>query len=156
MLIRTSISLLNGFSLLYEPHISNTYSVCIGATSGSTGIFQVFGDAWINNTCYAQSFNAYSDYRIKENIGTIDLLEYNVDKLNPVIYNQKTDNSINMGFLAHEVQEYFPFLVSGSKNGPDTQSINYTGLIGLLTKEIQELKNDNKKIKNLITELQKK
>ena len=84
------------------------------------------------------------------------MLEYNVDKLNPVIYNQKTDNSINMGFLAHEVQEYFPFLVSGSKNGPDTQSINYTGLIGLLTKEIQELKNDNKKIKNLITELQKK
>jgi hypothetical protein len=42
--------------------------------------------------------------------------------------------------LAHEVQEYFPFLVSGEKDGPETQSINYIGLIGVLTKEIQDLK----------------
>jgi hypothetical protein len=52
------------------------------------------------------------------------------------------------------VQEYFPFLVSGVKDGPEIQSINYTGLIGVLTKEIQELKKDNKMIKETLLELQ--
>jgi hypothetical protein len=38
------------------------------------------------------------------------------------------------------VQEYFPFLVEGIKDGEDTQTVNYLGLIGVLIKEIQELK----------------
>jgi hypothetical protein len=51
-----------------------------------------------------------------------------------------------MGFIAHEVQTQFPFLVNGEKNDKDYQSINYLGLIGLLVKELQELK---KKIQEL-------
>ena len=51
-----------------------------------------------------------------------------------------------MGFIAHELQEHFPFLVNGEKDGKDYQSVNYLGLIGLLVKELQELK---KKIKEL-------
>ena len=54
------------------------------------------------------------------------------------------------------MQEYFPFLVLGEKDGLETQSINYTGLIGLLTKEIQELKKDNKKIKETLLNLELK
>jgi hypothetical protein len=76
--------------------------------------------------------------------------KYNVDNLIPVIYEHKDTKQTNIGFLAHEVQEYFPFLVAGVKDGSNTQSINYIGLIGLLTKEIQELKKDNKKIKDLL------
>ena len=45
-----------------------------------------------------------------------------------------------MGFIAHELQEHFPFLVSGEKDGAENQSVNYIGLIALLVKEIQELK----------------
>jgi hypothetical protein len=45
-----------------------------------------------------------------------------------------------MGFIAHELQEKYPFLVSGEKDGPENQSVNYIGLIALLVKEIQELK----------------
>jgi FtsZ-binding cell division protein ZapB len=126
--------------------------VCVGATAniGLTGVLQVAGHVYITGTCIADKFNASSDYRIKENVVSIDLLEYNVDNLKPVIYNHKTDGSTNIGFLAHEVQEHFPFLVLGLKDGSETQSINYTGLIGLLTKEIQELKKDNKKIKEIL------
>jgi hypothetical protein len=86
------------------------------------------------------SFNAASDYRIKENIKLLDLSEYSVDHLKPIIYDHIGAKKTNIGFLAHEVQEYFPFLVAGVKDGPINQSINYTGLIGVLTKEIQELK----------------
>jgi hypothetical protein len=35
---------------------------------------------------------------------------------------------------------YYPFLVNGTKDGEQFQSVNYTGLIGILTKEIQEIK----------------
>ena len=86
------------------------------------------------------SVNTTSDYRIKENIKLLQLNEYSVDNLKPIVYDLKDSKKTNIGFLAHEVQEYFPFLVSGEKDGLETQSINYIGLIGVLTKEIQELK----------------
>jgi flagellar biosynthesis chaperone FliJ len=50
-----------------------------------------------------------------------------------------------MGFLAHEVQEIFPFLVNGEKDGLSYQSVNYNGFIALLVKEIQDLKKRLKK-----------
>ena len=46
-----------------------------------------------------------------------------------------------MGFIADELQQHFPFLVTGEKDGPTNQSVNYIGLIALLTKEIQYLKS---------------
>jgi hypothetical protein len=49
-------------------------------------------------------------------------------------------NTDQFGFIAHELQEYFPFLVNGVKDGPELQSVNYTGLIGLLVQEIKDLK----------------
>jgi hypothetical protein len=70
--------------------------------------------------------------------------------LKPIIYDHIDTKKTNIGFLAHEVQEYFPFLVSGEKDGPNTQSINYTGLIGLLTKEIQELKKRVTKMEDIL------
>ena len=80
----------------------------------------------------------------------LDLVEYNTDNLKPVIYDHKDVKQTNIGFLAHEVQEYFPFLVSGEKDGPNTQSINYIGLIGLLTKEIQDLKKRVTKMEDIL------
>ena len=104
--------------------------------SGSTIAWQIThaGDATF------LSCTTSSDYRIKENVKSIDLSSYTVDHLKPIIYDHKDTKKTNIGFLAHEVQEYFPFLVSGVKDGPNTQSINYIGLIGVLTKEIQDLK----------------
>jgi hypothetical protein len=56
----------------------------------------------------------------------------------------KTLGKQDIGFIAHEVQEHFPFLVNGEKDSEEYQTLNYTGLIGLLTKEIQDLKKENK------------
>jgi hypothetical protein len=62
-----------------------------------------------------------------------------VDELKPVEYDL-SGGEHNMGFIAHEVQELFPFLVNHVKDGENLQSINYVGLIALLVKEVQELK----------------
>jgi len=94
-----------------------------------------------NATCTAQatSFNATSDYREKDNV--MELNEtFTVDVLRPVVYDFKPLGKKHIGFIAHEVQEFYPFLVSGEKDGPASQSMNYNGFIGILTKEIQVLK----------------
>jgi flagellar biosynthesis chaperone FliJ len=59
----------------------------------------------------------------------------------------------DMGFLAHEVQEHYPFLVDGDKDGENNQSVNYNGFIALLVKEIQTLKSDVQTLKNEVNSL---
>ena len=63
-----------------------------------------------------------------------------VDPLRPVSYHNKISNKQDIGLIAHELQEHFPFLVTGTKDGDATQTVNYNGLIGLLIHEIQQLK----------------
>jgi hypothetical protein len=88
---------------------------------------------------YSTYFVTTSDYRIKENPQTLDST-YTVDRLHPVSYINKLIGKKDLGFLAHELQQEFPYLVEGDKDGEQTQSINYNGIIALLVKEIQELK----------------
>jgi hypothetical protein len=85
---------------------------------------------------------------IKENIQDLNLNIYNVNPLRPVNYYNNRLNKLDIGFIAHEVQEYYPFLVSGDKDGKETQSLNYNGLIGILVKEIQELKQRVKQLED--------
>jgi hypothetical protein len=108
---------------------------------GNVANVEVYGDFTINGNVNANTYNAASDYRIKENVMPLDLM-FNVDVLKPVSYVLKDDKDakVQIGFIAHEVQEFYPFLVNGVKDGPNTQSINYNGFIGILTKEIQLLK----------------
>ena len=94
----------------------------------------------------ASSFNSTSDYRIKEDVIGLNSL-FVVDNLNPITYTNSLTKKKDMGFIAHEVQNQFPFLVNGEKDGEILQSINYIGIIALLVKEIQDLKHEIKEIK---------
>jgi hypothetical protein len=85
------------------------------------------------------SFYASSDYRIKENVVNLDET-FTIDNLRPVTYKNICSEKQDIGLIAHELQEVYPFLVSGEKDGESMQSINYIGLIGILIKEIQVLK----------------
>ena len=102
------------------------------------------GNIYVNtlnsNTIVANEYNFTSDYRIKTFTKPLDD-SFHVDNLNPLYYLNTVSNKLDIGFLAHEVQEEFPFLVSGKKDGKDLQTINYIGLIGILVKEIKDLKS---------------
>lgn len=87
----------------------------------------------------AASYNATSDYRIKADVETLDS-RFSVDGLRPVYYTQISRKEKAIGFIAHELQAHFPCLVTGEKDGEHMQTVNYTGLIGVLTHEIQGLK----------------
>ena len=93
----------------------------------------------------SNQFNSGSDYRIKQNVTDLDETFY-VDNLRPVTYINKISSTQDVGLIAHELQEEYPFLVTGEKDGPVNQTVNYTGLIAILIKEIQELKERVKKL----------
>ena len=99
----------------------------------------ISGSSRTTGSAYANYFITTSDYRIKKDPKPLGNL-YSVDNLNPVRYTNMLSNKQDMGFLAHEVQEIYPFLVEGEKDGDTTQSLNYQGLIAVLVKEIQDLK----------------
>jgi len=103
----------------------------------------------INNTLTAGSFSTSSDYRIKKDI--VSLNETNtIDTLRPVKYLHTLLNKEQYGLIAHELQEYYPDLVVGEKDGEDWQRINYTGLIPILINEIKRLKEEVIEIENMV------
>jgi hypothetical protein len=47
-------------------------------------------------------------------------------------------------------------MVNGEKDGKDMQTLNYTSIIGILVKEIQDLKREMKGMRETIASLQSK
>jgi hypothetical protein len=86
--------------------------------------------------------NSTSDYRVKQNVRPCqinDSISF-VDGLRPYMYTNRLLGKEDIGFLAHELQDEFPFLVHGQKDGENLQSIQYSGLIAMLVAEVKELK----------------
>jgi hypothetical protein len=118
---------------------------------GPTGIVMNNNNITLGTgTVSAASYNTTSDYRIKENAVTLDET-FSVDKLRPVTYKNLNSGKQDIGLIAHELQEVYPFLVTGEKDGPEMQTVNYTGLIGVLIKEIKDLKHDVAQLKQQIS-----
>jgi hypothetical protein len=144
---------------------TNDNTVRVGqVTSNSSG--------WYFSGTYASlkgaAFPTTSDYRIKTNVVNSVYGLNEVLNLRPVKYNQLIQNEngekipkekAEIGFIAHEVQEIIPEVVSGIKDEIDNngnqviQSLEYSRLIPVLVKAIQELKAQNDDLQSQINEL---
>ena len=124
--------------------LGGTLNVVTGNTTLG-GALEVFGNVDVFETLnvsgnvYATSYSSASDYRIKENVQSLDE-RFTIDDLKPVHYLNTKTGKQDIGLIAHELQEIFPELVNGKKDDEELQAINYIGLIPILIKEIQELK----------------
>jgi hypothetical protein len=153
-------------SVLNTQDLSNSYYSVIGASAmyscftpnylnfANNHVMDICGNVSIYGAFFANSIkcngavDTTSDYRIKTDIvplPTHDIL----DKLRPVQYTNTLNGKCEWGFIAHELQEHLPELVQGEKDGDNYQSINYNGIISLLVKEIQVLKNEIRDLKNM-------
>ena len=110
--------------------------VSIGYNSVNTSYNILLNGSGVIN---AISFNATSDYRIKENIYSLDDT-FTIDLLRPVSYINKITGKKDIGLIAHELKDQYSYLVDGEKDEKTYQSINYIGIIGILINEIQILK----------------
>ncbi len=107
----------------------------------STAIGSIIG----NGT--TTSYNVTSDYRLKEDLKEIKGLE----KISAIkVYDFKwKDNQARMdGVLAHELAEVLPYAVTGEKDAEKMQQVDYSKLVPIMIKAIQELKLEIEELKN--------
>ncbi len=111
----------------------------IYGTGGSLG-FASNGNFVASINATSGSYFSISDSSLKKNITRLKnrkVLE-DIMLLQPVDYNMKTDlqnNKKEFGFIAQELEEIFPELVADIGN---IKTVNYSGLIPILTRAIQE------------------
>ena len=114
------------------------------------------GFEWKNHTDAAAHA---SDRRYKKNITTVTSALEKLSKLNPVNYDWRIDEFPHKGFkdvkqwgfIAQELENVMPELVKEDKNG--YLKLNYTGVIPLLTKAMQEQQTEMEKQQKEIDEL---
>jgi hypothetical protein len=129
--ISTGVTFDNGLIYFYKSDgagsVTNTGSI---ATSG-------------NSTVY----NTTSDYRLKQ-----DFQDYNglrlISKIKTYDYEWKSDKTRMFGVIAHELAEVLPYAVTGKKDAEEMQSVDYSKLVPILVKSIQELEARIKQLEN--------
>jgi len=89
------------------------------------------------------SITHLSDIRYKKDIKKIDSVIDLVNKINPVSYFLLDQNELidkkSYGFIAQEIETIFPNVVNCPSSETDNYTIDYSSIIPLLTKSIQEL-----------------
>jgi hypothetical protein len=131
----------NGNIVFSDGTIMNSYDNNIFSTNPTVFKPSTFTSLAINGNLTAGSYSTSSDYRIKTEVAQLDET-VTVDNLRPVKYVQTLINKTQYGLIAHELQEYYPDLVVGEKDGDGWQRVNYTGLIAILINEIKRMKQD--------------
>jgi hypothetical protein len=71
-----------------------------------------------------------------------------VSKIPVYDFKWKTNESRSYGVMAHELQEVLPDAVTGDKDAEEMQDVDYSKIVPLLVKSIQELKAEIEILKN--------
>jgi hypothetical protein len=121
------------------------------------------GTAKLNNVALS------SDLRLKTHISTLNNSIENLMKLRGVSFNwdkslpqnASASDKLQYGFIAQEIEKVFPTLVNTDSNG--YKSVNYIGIIPVLTEavkeqqeEIKTLKEENEQLKSTLEDLLKR
>jgi hypothetical protein len=101
----------------------------------------------ITTNASATAFNTSSDYRLKEDLKDFNGLEL-VSNIKVYDFKWKSDDKRNYGVIAHELQEIIPQAVVGEKDDKEMQQADYSKLVPVLLKSIQELEARVKELEN--------
>jgi len=103
----------------------------------------------------ATTYNTSSDYRLKEDLKDFKGLDM-VSQIPVYDFKWKVDESRSYGVMAHELAEVLPQSVSGKKDSLNEdgsikpQGVDYSKIVPLLVKSIQELKAEIETLKTQI------
>lgn len=128
-----------------------------GTASERSNAFYVLSDG---NATLSGQLNNLSDSRLKTNAAQINSALGKVEKLRGVTFNwdlskkPSADRKLQYGFIAQEVEKVFPELVTTDSEG--FKSMNYIGIIPVLTEAVKELKKENDELKSTLEDLMKR
>lgn len=139
-----------GFRFLTNPSGGGVERMTI-LNNGNVGInntaptqrLHVNGNIAASGTVTATSFPTSSDARLKSKVVEINNGLNKIMELRPVNYDKKLalDNPTTVnenGFIAQELQKIMPELVTEGNDKDKLLSVNYTAIIPVLTKAVQE------------------
>ncbi|MBV5339335.1 MAG: tail fiber domain-containing protein [Deltaproteobacteria bacterium] len=150
---------------LYDGGGNEKYGFGIGSVSDIQYHSQITHDFYVNNAKYfsvtASGGANTSDRRLKRDI--LPLSKYGLQQvmqLNPVtyIFNADSTDTNQVGFIAQEVQQIIPEVVTGKEGDlskGESLGIVYGNLVPVLTKAIQELKAENDELKKELAVIKK-
>jgi len=97
------------------------------------------------------SFNTSSDYRLKTNVTPLTTAQSGpiIDALKPSQFTWTTDNTPDVGFIAHEMQAVIPKAVTGEKDAVDAEGkpvyqqvvVSSPEIIAYLVAELQSVRS---------------
>jgi hypothetical protein len=156
----TSTALLGLATISYNTNDTPNPTLLV-RNGGGNAAFISFSDSgdsttlygWILRSGSGVNYASASDYRLKENVIPIENALSRVSKLNPVSYDWKIDGSKDEGFIAHELQEVIPYAVNGEKDGEQMQGVDYSKIVPILVKAIQEQQAQIEELKAKILSL---
>jgi hypothetical protein len=154
----------SGKSIMYEGPV-------LYPASGNYVDLGTYTNYWYNLYVYQPYYFMQpvfvSDQSLKKEIKSIPEVKDRITKLNPVSYKlnpslpddtpeeirTKITETLQFGFIAQEMQEFFPEIVSKEQNG--VLGIQYTALIPILVKAFQEQQQQIDSLSRKIAELEK-
>jgi hypothetical protein len=96
------------------------------------------------------AYNTSSDYRLKT-----DLKEFNgveiINKIKTYDFEWKTDKTRSYGVIAHELKEVIDYAVFGEKDSVTMQGVDYSKLVPIMVKAIQEQQQEIIELKNKLS-----
>jgi hypothetical protein len=140
----------DAINIKHTQNANNTVNIWQTGTTSHSAIAFYKGDTQTNRglitvTTSGTTYNSVSDYRLKENIVPLENGLDRVLQLKPSKFNWIETGNETEGFIAHELQEYFPDAVTGEKDAVYSstgnikpQSVDYGRITPLLVKAIQE------------------
>jgi len=120
----------------------NTSTYILFSTTASTGIGSIQ-----RNPGGGVTYNTTSDYRLKHDLKDYSGLDI-INKIKTYDFAWNSDNTRNHGVMAHELQQVIPYAVTGEKDGERMQGVDYSKLVPVLVKAIQELEARIKILEN--------
>jgi hypothetical protein len=159
------------FNTDYTPTSTNSYTssdrlFVIGNGTSSSALSDALvmlknGNTTFSGTVTATVVAPTSDIRLKRNIVPLKKGIEALMQLNPVSYEKKNNLSSNdysikeNGFIAQELKKVMPSLVVEGTDKDKLLSVNYTAIIPILTKAIQEQQANIKSLEKNAEEQQK-
>ena len=139
----------------FAANVTNATAIGYGAVVTTNNTIQLGADGTRNGypavtlvktsgTINANNVTLTSDLRLKSNISPLANSLATVMQLNPVHYLKKGTLASTgytreeNGFIAQEIQKILPFIVTEGTDENKLLSVDYTSLIPMLTKAIQE------------------
>lgn len=110
----------------------------------------------INGTCVATQYYQFSDSRLKHDVQPLSNSLNNIMKMRGVsfIYNNDETGKKQLGFIAQEIEELYPELVTTNEDG--YKSVSYANLTAVLLEGIKEQQTQINDLNSRLTSLEQK